>query len=197
MQTFAPNGLQMVSDITGHHNNAQRVYEVPNGASCPALHRGAPVKFSGGVVTSVGAAGNAPILGVFNGAAWIDSGSSRQPVISGFLPAGTSSAGNFEGLGTRPQVYIIDNPDTTFYIQANASVSAGDMGLNFNVTTLGESDAFRQSRYALQASSRTSAVTGAFRIVGLARLPGNAWDNPFPVVEVKINQSILSLTSAS
>ncbi len=196
MQTFAPTGLLFSGSVTGLHNNAQRAYEVPNGAACPALHRGAPVKFSGGVVTSVGAAGNAPILGVVNGAAWVDP-TSRQPVISNRLPAGTSSAANFEGLGTRPIVYVIDDPDATFYVQANASVSAGDLGLNFNVTTLGESDVFGYSRYALQASTRTSAITGAFRIVGLARLPGNAWDNPFPMVEVKINQSILTLTSAS
>ncbi len=196
MMTFAPFGLRAVNSLSQEHNNSQRAYATVNGANCPALHRGAPVKFTGGVVTSVGAAGNAPILGVVNGAAWVDH-VTRQPVQGSRLPAGTSSGGDFEGLGTRPIVFVIDNPDATFFIQANASVSAGDVGLNFNVTTLGESDVFGASRYALQASSRTSAITGGFRVVGLARIAENAFDNPFPIVEVKINQSILTLTSAS
>lgn len=196
MQTFQPFGLRFVGSLGGDNGNVQRPYRLPNGASCPNLGRGSPLKITNGAVTSVGATGDAPLLGVATGFAWIDP-TSRQEVRANSIPAGTSSAGFVEG-ENRPVVYVVDDADAMYYIQANASVSSGDLGRNFNVTAVGgDVDAvYGVSRYSLQASTRTSAVTGALKIVGLARMDGNAWDNPFPVVVVKINRSIMAEASA-
>jgi hypothetical protein len=195
MMTFRPFGLSFARSFGGTHGNELRTYPAPNGGACPNLHKGAPVRLAAGVVTSVGADPSGAWLGVVNGAAWVDPITS-QPQMRNFLPADVSSAGFIDG-DNRPQVYVTDNPTAIFSIQANASVTAGDLGLNFNVTTLGEDDLYGQSRYALAASTRTTANTAPLKVVGLARLPGNDWGNPFPVVEVKINQQIHTVLSAA
>ena len=192
---FAPFGLRMVGAF-GTHGHEARAYAAPNGANCPDLGRGAPVGLTGGVVVSTGG-GTGPILGVAIGFAWIDP-STKQEFRRNSLPADTSSAGYIDG-DNRPQVYVVDNPEGIFMVQADASVSAGDVGLNFNVTATAADavDAvYGVSRFALDASTRTSAVTGAVKLVGLARIPDNAWSDPFPVVLVRLNSAV-ALVSAT
>jgi hypothetical protein len=194
MQTFRPFGFDFVGNLSGSHGNELRTYAAANGANCPDLHKGAPVRLTAGVVTSITGTATGALLGVVNGVAYVDT--LMGPRFANYLPADTSSAGFIDG-DNRPQVYVVDNPFAVFAIQADASVSAGDVGLNFDVTTLGEDSVMGRSRYAVRAASRTTANTGSVKVVGLAKLPGNAWDNPFPVVEVKINQPILTTLSAA
>ena len=139
----------------------------------------------------------APVsLGVAAGFYWVD-GTTKRPVQQNYIPAGTSSAGIVDG-SDRPQAFVVDAPDSMFYIQADASVSAGDLGLNFDVTCSGgDTDTvYGVSRYALKASSRSSAITGSLKVLGIARLDGNAWSDPFPILTVKLNRSILTEASA-
>lgn len=194
MQTFRPFGLSFVGNLDGSHGNGVRTFATRNGANCPNLHKGAPVRLVAGHVVSVGADPSGAWLGVVNGVAFVDP--VAGPRFTNLLPAQTSSAGFIDG-DNRPQVYVVNQPSAVFWIQANASVSAGDVGLNFNVTTLGEDNVFGVSRYALAATTRTTANTAPVKVVGLARIPENAWDNPFPIVEVKVNQPILTTLSAA
>jgi len=193
-QSFAPFGLRAVAAL-GTHGNEVRAYPLPNGANCPDLAKGSPVKLSGGVVTSAGA-GAGPLLGVANGFAWVDAISGPQ--LRNSIPADVSSAGLFDG-SDRPTAYVIDNPFATFLVQADASVTAGDLGLNFNVTAVGGdvNTVYGTSRYAILASSRTSAINTAVKLVGLANIPDNNWGDPFPVLVVKLNGPILQQVSAA
>ena len=193
--SFAPFGLRAIAAF-GTHGNEVRAYPLPNGANCPDLGKGSPVKLMGGVIVSAGATGDGPLLGVANGFAWVDPISG--PLLRNSIPADTSSSGLYDG-SDRPTAYVIDNPFALFLIQANASVTAGDLGLNFNVTAAGGdvSPVYGTSRYALQASSRTSAVNTAVKLVGLANIPDNAWGDPFPVLVVKLNGPIMQQVSAA
>ncbi len=193
-QSFAPFGLRAVAAL-GTHGNEVRAYPLPNGANCPDLGKGSPVKLSGGVITSAGTGGG-PLLGVANGFAWVDA--VNGPQLRNSIPADTSSAGLYDG-STRPTAYVIDNPFATFLIQADASVTAGDLGLNFDVTAAsGDVNAvYGTSQYALDASTRTSAVGTALKLVGLANIPDNNWGDPYPVLVVKLNGPILQQVSAA
>ena len=195
-QSFAPFGFRAVAAL-GTHGNEVRAYPLPNGAACPDLGKGSPVKMSGGVITSVGTGGG-PLLGVASGFAWVDP-TTKQPQMRNSIPADTSSAGDIEGLGTRPIAYVIDNPDVLFMIQADASVTAGDLGLNFDVTATGGdvNTVYGTSRYALDASTRTSAIGTALKLVGIARITDNDWGDPYPIVVVKMNGPILEQVSAA
>jgi len=193
-QSFAPFGLRAIAAL-GTHGNEVRAYPLPNGSACPDLGKGSPVKLSGGVITSVGTGGG-PLLGVAAGFAWIDP-TTKQPQLKNSIPADTSSAGLYDG-SDRPTAYIVDNPFALFLIQADASVTAGDLGLNFDVTASGGdvNSVYGTSQYTLDASTRTSAVGTALKLVGLANIPDNNWGDPFPVVVVKLNGPILQAVSA-
>ena len=195
--TFAPFGLRPVANLSGSHGNEVRQYPLPNGANCPDLARGSPVKLSGGVITSIGASGDGPLLGVATGFAWVDP-TTKQPQVRGSIPADVSSGGLFEG-NTQPIAYVTDNPFAVFMIQADASVTAGDVGLNFNVTASGGDvdPVYGTSRYALRAASRTSAVGTAVKVVGLANMVDNSFADSFPIVLVKLNGSTLQNVSAN
>lgn len=194
-QSFAPFGLRAIAAL-GTHGNEVRAYPLPNGANCPDLGKGSPVKLSGGVITSAGAGGG-PLLGVAAGFAWIDP-TTKQPQLKNSIPADTSSAGLYDG-SDRPTAYVVDNPFALFMIQADASVTAGDLGLNFDVTASGGdvNSVYGTSQYTLDASTRTSAVGTAVKLVGLANIPDNNWGDPYPIVVVKLNGPILQQVSAA
>ena len=194
-QTYAPFGLRAVAAL-GTHGNEVRAYPLPNGANCPDLGKGSPVKLSGGVITSAGTGGG-PLLGVATGFAWIDP-TTKQPQLKNSIPADTSSAGLFDG-SDRPTAYVVDNPFALFIVQADASVTAGDLGLNFDVTASGGdvNTVYGTSQYTLDASTRTSAVGTALKLVGLANIVDNNWGDPFPIVVVKLNGPILQQVSAA
>lgn len=194
-QSFAPFGLRAVAAL-GTHGNEVRAYPLPNGANCPDLGKGSPVKLSGGVIVSAGAGGG-PLLGVAAGFAWIDP-TTKQPQLKNSIPADTSSAGLYDG-SDRPTAYVVDNPFALFIVQADASVTAGDLGLNFDVTASGGdvNSVYGTSQYTLDASTRTSAVGTALKLVGLANIPDNNWGDPYPIVVVKLNGPILQQVSAA
>lgn len=195
-QSFAPFGLRPAAALSPHGNEF-RVYALPNGTACPDLAKGSPVKLNGGVITSAGTGGG-PLLGAALGFAWVDP-ATKRPTLQNYIPADTSSAGNFEGLGTTPLAYVVDNPHTLYLIQADATVTAGDLGLNFDVTAAGGdvNTVYGTSQYALDASTRTSAVGTALKLVGLARIIDNNWGDPYPVLVVKLNGPILDQVSAA
>ncbi len=93
---------------------------------------------------------------------------------------------------------VNDDPNTIYMVQADASVSAGDLGLNFDVTaaTADPNTVYGISTYALKASTRTSAISTALKLVGLAKVDDNAWSDPFPWLLVKTNGPILVQVSA-
>ncbi len=194
-QSFAPFGLRAVAAL-GTHGNEVRAYPLPNGANCPDLGKGSPVKLSGGVITSAGTGGG-PLLGAAVGFAWIDP-TTKQPQLKNSIPADTSSAGLYDG-SDRPTAYVVDNPNALFIMQADASVTAGDLGLNFDVTAASGdvNSVYGTSQYALDASTRTSAVGTALKLVGLANIVDNNWGDPYPVVVVKLNGPILQQVSAA
>ena len=194
-QSFAPFGLRAVAAL-GTHGNEVRAYPLPNGANCPDLGKGSPVKLSGGVITSAGTGGG-PLLGAAVGFAWIDP-TTKQPQLKNSIPADTSSAGLYDG-SDRPTAYVVDNPNALFIMQADASVTAGDLGLNFDVTAASGdvNSVYGTSQYALDASTRTSAVGTALKLVGLANIVDNNWGDPYPIVVVKLNGPILQQVSAA
>lgn len=193
--SFAPFGLLPAQGFNSHGNEV-RPYYAPNGATCPGLAKGTPVGLTAGVIVSAGG-GTGPLLGTVIAVNFVDS-TTKRPVMDQYLPAGTSSGGFTDG-DLRPQVLVADNPENIYIIQANASVSAGDVGLNFNVTaTVADAidTVYKVSRHALHAGSRTSAITGACKLVGLAKVPDNAWSDPYPLVYVRLNSAV-ALVSAT
>lgn len=194
---FAPFGFRAAKGIGGDHGNTLVRYRVPNSVTA-ALANGAPVCLNAGYVVAVGASGDGTpeTLGVAVGFMWVDP-ITGQPQYRQYIPAGTSSAGKMEGGSDTPMVLVVDDPDAIFHIQADASVTTGDVGLNFNVTAVAIDTLYGNSRYALDASSRTSANTAMCRLVGIVEEADNAFGDPFPVVAVRLNRPLNTSTSAT
>lgn len=190
--TSAPFGLRSSRRIGGNANAmGQNRYRIANGFAT-AIFTGDPVALNtaGNIVPVTAAASIA--IGVFAGCQYVDS-TWKQPRWSSYFPAATSSYG--EGYVT---AFVIDDPDRTFAVQANASVSAGDVGYYFNVTTgSGGSTLFGTSSYGLDAGSRTNLAPKTLQVIDFVDQPDNAFSDAYPIVEVRIAEHKYSFTSAS
>jgi len=193
-------GLQPARQMGGSPvSGAVNKYRVANGYS-GNLFRGDAVAYDvvGKTLTQVSGTGTAETnfaKGVFIGAEWVDP-TTRQPQFRSYLPAATSS------LSGTPVAYVADDNRTTFVIQADATISVGDIGLNFEVT-LAQGNSFTQrSGFLLKASTRTAGAA-LLRLKGLYDTPDNGFEtgasggDPYPYVEVQFLQTEDARVSAS
>jgi hypothetical protein len=123
------------------------------------------------------------VWGVFQGCYYETDG---EPRWSRYWPASTS-ASNAYGI-------ISDDPQTVYEIQADASISAGDIrSQNFDVTLGAGSTVTGNSGFGIAAGTRNPAQRMT-RVVGWVDEPGNNIDvsaeRAFEVVEVKLIQHI-------
>lgn len=96
--------------------------------------------------------------------------------------ASTSAPGNRGGY----EALVLDNPNAVFEVQADGSVTIGDIGYNFDVTVgLGNAQ-YGISTLRLHASSRSAAATGIVKIVGYDTRADNALTDAYPRVLVKL-----------
>lgn len=128
-------------------------------------------------------------LGVFIGCTFQDPTLNGQPRFLSYFPANTS-ASNI----TPMYAYVVDDPNATFFIQADASISVGDIGMNFDVS-IGTSLVSGRSTTVLKAGSRLTA-SGLVQVVDIKQDPNNAFADAYPVVEVRIVQNRNAYTSA-
>ena len=167
---------------SNYNSTAQSQYDIANATASNIFH-GDLVTIADGFITPIATTTDYAV-GVFVGCEYTDP-VSKQPTFSHYFPANTSSAiGN-------PVGFVVDDPYASFMIQADASVTAGDINSqNFEVTLGSGSTVTGNSGFGIKASSRATA-TKAVRPIALIDEPGNALtgtDGAFPKLEVKIVQ---------
>ena len=184
--TKNPIGLQPAK-IKGNAPNTGGLQLYTVGASsADDIGRNDPVQLNtSGQIARV--SGGRP-FGVATGFVWVDP-TTKRPNWSNNLPAGTSS------YDSNIQAYVVDDPRATFIVQADATVSAGDVGLNFTLSAVGSVNTLGMSQAVLKASTRTTAV-GTVRLLGIYNIPGNAFGDQYPYVEVQWCQPADYTTSA-
>lgn len=177
--TKRPFGLAKARSVgQGHNSMGTTRYRV--GASAPsAIALGDPVaRGTQATVQPATAVGDYP-FGVAAGFSYVDS-NTKRPVWTGLLQAGTSSAdGNI-------WIDVYDGDQHTFLVQADASVSYGDVGFNFALSAVGTPDANGKSNAVLRVASRTSGLNAGYRVIGFAGQADNLVGDAFTIVEVKI-----------
>lgn len=154
------------------------------------IANGDPVLLSSGYVQRVSASTDY-IRGVFVGCRYDDL-NTKVPQYPQMYTANTSVGSDPKGI----IALVCDDPDQTYIIQANASVSVGDVGLNFDFDVSAANTTFKKSQYGLAATSRKTA-SGPLRIIGLWEQPDNAWSDAFPLVEVELVQAAAHRVSAA
>lgn len=123
------------------------------------------------------------ILGVFGGCSYTVNG---EPKFSKYWPASTS-ASNIVAL-------VHDDPNSTFIVQADASVTAGDVYSTTFTVTLGAGSTYTgKSGHGLLAGGRGD--DGQLTVIGAWKEPGNALGDANPRVEVIIKQHVDAYTT--
>jgi hypothetical protein len=122
------------------------------------------------------------ITGVFLGCSYVADG---EPKFSKYWPANTSA--------TKAVAYVADDPSATFIVQADASVTAGDINSqNFDVTLGSGSTVTGNSGFGIKASTRTTGLAPV-RPISVWAVPGNdiavGAERAYPVLEVRITQN--------
>lgn len=151
--------------------------------------------FSGDIV--VNAAGYVNVLttttqkalGVFAGCRYVANG---EPKFSKYWPSGTSA--------TDAYALVVDDPAATFVVQADASVSIGDINSqNFNVTLGSGSTTTGRSGFGINAGTRTTG-NAMVRAIAVVDEPGNdinvAAERAYPKLEVRIVKHVDAYISA-
>ena len=163
---------------SGPNNGGMTTYRV--GASAPsAIAFNDPVALTNGVIAPATATSDYP-LGVACGFQWVDP-TTKLPVWSKHVPAATSS------YDSNIWVQVADNKDNTYIVVADATVSYGDVGFNFALSGVGVPDANGRSTAVLKASTRTSGLNAAYRLIGPVGYADNLFgSDAFPYLEVQI-----------
>ena len=167
---------------SGYNTTGMTKYDIANNTASNIFF-GDVVKTASGFLTPIATTTDYAV-GVFMGCEYIDP-TTKQLTFSRHFPANTSSAiGN-------PVGFVADDPYASFMIQADASVTAGDINSqNFEVTLGAGSTVTGNSGFGIKAASRATA-TKAVRPIAMVHEPGNALtgaDGAFPKLEVKIVQ---------
>ena len=129
------------------------------------------------------------VIGVFLGCNYINS-NTGQPTWSRHFPAGTSSRDG------SVLARVNDDPNSAFWVQAAASCTQGDVGLNMSFSAGTGSTLTGRSGMALVPGQRTATGVGMVRVLGVRDTPDNAFGDAFPILRVKINQHALARVSA-
>ena len=109
------------------------------------------------------------LLGVFNGAFWVDSGTSK-PTWSNSVPSGSNFATDYNTGSSDGTAFVLDNPNQEFNMRANAAWQQNDVGLNYNTGDNGATGISGMSDERL--SIATVAATSMFTLVRGANIPG-------------------------
>lgn len=175
--TKQPFGMQPVRVRGGQPaNGALNTYNVGVSAGPDDIGTNDPLMMRNGVVTRLSGTDYRP-FGVAKGFVWVDP-VQKRPQWASYLPAGTSS---FTG---QIQALVVDDPDATFIVQADATVSAAMVGLNFTLSAVGSINSLGQSQAVLKVGT-LSSTAGTVRIMGVYDIPGNVIDDAFTIVEVQ------------
>jgi len=179
--------------MVGGGCNSKGINTYPvNNAYASNIGWGDPVKLSAGYVKL--ATHGEPVLGVAVGVNTVENG---QPVARRNFVAGTSISSkpydSFGGL-TVPTIKVLDDPEATFTITATGLVSAGHVGMNFRLSSIGvvathsgESDCKLDVLTATTSGGDAVSADAAtmVRLIRVVETPGNELGDTNPTVEVK------------
>lgn len=172
--TAAPFGLKPV-----YHGGGGIVrptsYAIVSGYATSIL-AGGPVKIvtaSGGI--NAAAAGDRAI-GAFAGVRWTDSDG-----VTRFSNKWTAST-----TGTDIECWVTEDPNIFYEIQANATLTAADIGNQYDWSAESGNTTVGNSNVSLNVAS--TAANAGLQIVGLRPGPDNAWGDTYPTVIVRISE---------
>ena len=123
-------------------------------------------------------------IGVFVGCEYVNA--QGQTLWSQYYPSGTANGGPIVA-------YVVTDPNVVFQAQCNGSVGQADLGMNtfFAAVQSTSTGSTRTGNSTSALTATVQAAAAAFRIVGFASTPGDAYTD----VLVKFNPGAHSYTN--
>ena len=172
---------------SGSNSTGTNQYDIKTGCA-PSIFTGDLVHLAAGYVSLLPAFdGSKDTMGVFMGCRYEADG---EPKWSGYWPTGTSA--------TNARAYVVDDPFATFFLQADAAVSQGEiMQWNFEVTNTGGNTFTKRSDMGMDVASAVQSAAAVVRPIGLKKEPGNSISSAYPIVEVELIHHQLRITTTT
>ena len=175
---YHPSGIIRSLNYTGAYNTAAVFYSGTPGAFDEATTAGTSTL----IVASAAPTAGMRLAGVFGGVEYTDA-SGRRTVSKWFGPA----------LGTATDVimWIFQDPEIVYEIQANAGIANTKVGQEFNFLTPSTGQIIGNgglgtSTAGLDPTDVAVGTQGQMQIVGLGREIDNAWGDNATIVNVKL-----------
>jgi len=176
MSATKVTGLQP-SRVRGAAPNSNGLNEYPIASGATAMYTGTPVRIASGTLTPCVTSTEVPV-GTFQGCRYVENGEQKfKSYYSGV------SASDIVGL-------VNDNPNQTYIISSNATVAAGIVGRNVEVSSIAGGSTFTgKSTIVAKTTAGTTGKTtnGLLRIINIVDEPNNAAGDAFTKLEVAFN----------
>lgn len=200
--TASPYGLKAVNHIGGTpYAGSTRLLPIASGYGVNIFNGSIVSIVAAGtieivVTTGNGGAGDAAAfpagtIGVFVGCTYSDPVTGNL-TFSQYWPSGT--------VASDAQAYIVDDPDVVFMAQADAAVTAVDLGQNTHLAAIQATGTGNtttgNSTSAVTATTATTAAF-AFRIVDFVDSPTSAVGDDFTDLLVKFNAGVHSYNNST
>jgi hypothetical protein len=148
-----------------------------------ALYKGTPVIVHTDGNINIAAANSGRIDGVFVGCEYTDATGKRN--VSNYWP-GTAGATNIVA-------WVYDDPNMIFEVQASATLAIATRGGGYGISA---SPGSGSTLTGVSTASLDAATAGTsakqFMIVDIAAGEDNAWGDTFPIVRVKLGNSLFA-----
>lgn len=176
MSATKVTGLQP-SRVRGAAPNSNGLNEYPIASGATAMFTGTPVRIASGTLTPCVTSTEVPV-GTFQGCRYVEDGEQKFKA-------------HYSGVSASDIVgFVNDNPNQTYIISSNATVAAGIVGRNVEVSSIAGGSTFTgKSTIVAKTTAGTTgkATNGALRIIGIVDEPGNAVGDAFTKMEVEFN----------
>ena len=184
----APFGLR--PSRTSISSQQQNRYRIASGYAT-AIYQGDLVAMvTGGGIERVAAGGSGLILGVFNGCNYTDP-TTGKPTWSAYYPGGVAASDIIAN--------VIDDPNATFEIQADAAFPVADLAGNFDIvdnSPVGDTTS-GMSRMELDVTTGATTSTLPLKAIDISQDPENSdVSSANTNVIVKINNHLFSAGTA-
>lgn len=172
--TSAPFGLRPAYNRFGGIIRPS-AYKIATGYAANILQN-QPIKIHTDGYINAAAIGDR-FIGTFQGVEWTDSDGRRR--VSNKWTTGTA--------GTDIVVYTTEDPGIVYEIQSNATLAIGDIGKQFDFTTI-TAGSTTTGLSALMLDAASSAANASLQLLNIAPGIDNAWDDTYVIAQVRISE---------
>ena len=191
--TLSLNGLTPARRWGSASNSTgTNMYDIQSG-NATAMFTGDLVYSNSGTLKLVSAGDGTYLpIGVFQGCEY--TAPNGTPTWSPYWPAAQATLTSATAIG-----YVVDDPYATFFVQADAAVSADELNtFNYEVTVgVSGSTITGRSNSGLDAASKTAGIAAMLRPIAYEQVPGNSQSSAYPRLECILINHQLRAVSAS